>query len=272
MQCIVPGAPLQETVYLGNLPVVVMKPGASGPTVYNVYADHLQAPRVLTRASDNQIVWRWDHSDPFGLAQPDENPGGLGTFTYNLRFPGQVFDKETNSHYNYFRDYDPQTGRYVQSDPIGLDGGINTYAYVAGNPISNVDPKGLQLVLRLPRPSAPAGGGGMSPAPGADPVLPGIQHFWPKVIRDAAEAVIQACTPDEDRACSPPAGTQCYAGPDTTHSHAGLNPHYHIFQMFKFGGKCQWKYLGGKVGKGVLAVPPDGMSPCSSYPGFQGRG
>jgi len=106
------GAPLQETVYLGDLPVVVMKPGASGPTVYNVYADHLQAPRVLTRASDNQIVWRWDHTDPFGLVQPDENPSGLGTFTYNLRFPGQVFDKEINNHYNYYRDYDPQTGRY----------------------------------------------------------------------------------------------------------------------------------------------------------------
>ena len=152
------GAPLQETVYLGDLPVVVMKPGASGPTVYNVYADHLQAPRVLTRASDNQIVWRWDHSDPFGLAQPDENPGGLGTFTYNLRFPGQVFDKETNSHYNYFRDYDPQTGRYVQSDPIGLDGGINTYGYVGGNPLSLVDPDGLQAI---PVPTPP-----ITPAPG----------------------------------------------------------------------------------------------------------
>jgi RHS repeat-associated protein len=144
------GTPLQETVYLGDLPVVVMKPGASGPTVYNVYADYLQAPRVITRASDNQIVWRWDHTDPFGLVQPDENPGGLGTFTYNLRFPGQVFDKETNNHYNYFRDYDSQTGRYIQSDLIGLEGGINTYSYVEGNPLSKTDELGLVSSYGIP--------------------------------------------------------------------------------------------------------------------------
>ncbi len=143
------GTPRQETIYLGDLPVAVIKPGVSGPAVYYVYADHLDAPRVLIRASDQQMVWRWDHADPFGLTPPDENPGGLETFTYNLRFPGQVFDKETNNHYNYFRDYDPQTGRYVQSDPIGLDGGINTYGYVGGNPISNSDMEGLATDVRV---------------------------------------------------------------------------------------------------------------------------
>ena len=74
---------------------------------------------------------------------PDENPSGLGAFDLPLRLPGQYFDKETNLHYNYYRDYDPSIGRYGESDPIGLEGGLNTYSYVAGNPLARIDPLGL---------------------------------------------------------------------------------------------------------------------------------
>ena len=131
-------AALQEYVYLGDMPVATFI--GSGPVHY-VWPDHLDTPRLVTNAAGQQR-WRWD-SAPFGDTVANENPAGLGTFSFGLRFPGQYADKETGLHYNYYRDYDPQTGRYLQSDPIGLEGGVNTYSYVRGNPISRIDPLGL---------------------------------------------------------------------------------------------------------------------------------
>ncbi|MEJ7805315.1 MAG: Ig-like domain-containing protein, partial [Telluria sp.] len=106
--------------------VTVTAPPSTGTSqVFFIYSDQINTAREITNAAGVK-VWQAD-PDPFGANLPDENPAGQGTFTYNPRFPGQYFDRETGLHYNYFRDYDPQTGRYVQSDPIGLDGGINTY-------------------------------------------------------------------------------------------------------------------------------------------------
>ncbi|MBS1994679.1 MAG: RHS repeat protein [Cyanobacteria bacterium SZAS LIN-2] len=136
------GGLIQETIWLGDTPVATIRPNAGSVAVYYTHADHLNAPRMVTRSSDNASVWRWDH-DPFGSAAPNQNPSGNGTFIYNLRFPGQYYDSESGLRYNYFRDYDPQTGRYVESDPIGLQGGINTYSYGAANPVSHIDPTGL---------------------------------------------------------------------------------------------------------------------------------
>ena len=122
-------------MWLGDLPVAVLAP--AGPLY--VAPDNLGAPHQITTAAGH-VVWFWDH-EPFGVGDP------TGSFTYNLRFPGQYYDRETKLTYNYFRDYDPKLGRYVESDPIGMAGGTNTYAYVGGNPANFVDPHGL---WRLP--------------------------------------------------------------------------------------------------------------------------
>lgn len=124
-----------------SLPVSVTVGGPIAGTYY-IHADHLNTPRAITDQGGN-TVWLWE-SDPFGAESPSELPGGDGkAFVFNPRFPGQYFDLETGLHYNYYRDYDPQTGRYIQSDPIGLAGGISTYGYGFGNPISYTDPFGL---------------------------------------------------------------------------------------------------------------------------------
>ncbi len=114
------------------------------------HADHLGPPRAITRASDNAKVWEWRNDDPFGNNPPNEDPASTGTsFRYNLRFPGQIADSETGTYQNYYRDYDPTTGRYPQSDPIGLESGsLNTYSYVGGDPISFIDPDGLMEIYR----------------------------------------------------------------------------------------------------------------------------
>ncbi len=111
-------------------------------TTYNIHTDQLNTPRAISD-STNKVVWRWD-SDPFGTTAANDDPDLDGVkFTYNLRFPGQYYDGETGLHYNYFRDYDPETGRYVESDPIGLIGGFNTYSYVIDNPLGRFDLLGL---------------------------------------------------------------------------------------------------------------------------------
>jgi RHS repeat-associated protein len=124
-----------ETVYLNDLPIAVLAPQGN----FYVVADHIDTPLVLAQA-DGTNVWDWRNRDPFGNNPPVST---LVLQAYDHRFPGQVADVETGLFYNYFRDYDPQTGRYIESDPIGLGGGINTYGYVSGNPVAATDPAGL---------------------------------------------------------------------------------------------------------------------------------
>jgi len=153
------GSLVEEIVWMGNIPIATIRPNGAGVQVFYIHTDHLNTPRRVTRPSDNVVVWRWD-SDPFGEAPANDNPDGdASAFAFQLRFPGQFKDDESGLNYNYFRDYDPATGRYVESDPIGLEGGQpSTYAYVNGNPVHAVDPQGLfvdtELLLLLEQQAA----------------------------------------------------------------------------------------------------------------------
>lgn len=131
------GTLILEHVWFNGGPVAVL----DGTDEYYVHTDHLGTPRIIT--DGNTIIWRWE-SGPFGEEAAQEDPDGDQTdFTYNLRLPGQYLDQETGLHYNYFRTYDPSTGRYLESDPIGLVAGLNTYAYVGNMPTTYSDPIGL---------------------------------------------------------------------------------------------------------------------------------
>ena len=110
----------------------------------HIEPDHLGSPRKVIDPSRGTALWDWPIlGNAFGTAAANDDADGDGNATaLNLRFPGQQYDAATGLHYNYFRDYDPSTGRYVESDPIGLNGGVSTHGYVLGRPITRVDPRG----------------------------------------------------------------------------------------------------------------------------------
>ncbi|MEQ1513162.1 MAG: RHS repeat-associated core domain-containing protein [Lysobacteraceae bacterium] len=142
------GTSTQQVIWLGDLPVGLLATTASGQALHYIEADALGTPRVVVdpmRGASGTAIWRWDLSgEAFGTTAPNQDPDGDATaFVFDMRFPGQRFDSVSGMNYNYFRDYDPSTGRYVQSDPIGLRGGISTYGYVGGNPLGLSDFFGL---------------------------------------------------------------------------------------------------------------------------------
>ena len=139
------GTVIREYIYALGVPVAQIDGGAPERIRY-VHTDHLGTPWLAT---DDQagIIWRWQ-GRAFGDHAPDVYPDGDGSLTeINLRFPGQYADAETGFYYNWNRYYDPSTGRYLTSDPIGLAGGLNTYGYANNNPLLWIDILGLAEII-----------------------------------------------------------------------------------------------------------------------------
>ncbi|PXF62562.1 RHS repeat-associated core domain-containing protein [Kangiella spongicola] len=125
---------LKEYVYLHGKIIGVIK----NNVLYYVHNDHLGRAERISNGTQS-TVWRASNYEFDRVVEQDS----IGN--YNPGFPGQYFDQETGLYYNYFRDYDPSIGRYIQSDPIGQTGGINTYTYVNNMPTSYIDPLGLKI-------------------------------------------------------------------------------------------------------------------------------
>jgi RHS repeat-associated protein len=135
------GTTTRDYVWMDGMPVGIVD-HAGTITVNFVHADGLGSPRAVT-SSTGTVLWQWAYTgNPFGEKVPVSPTG----YTLNLRFPGQYFDAESGLNYNVNRDYEPATGRYVESDPLGrLSGQVSTYAFVDDSPLIGVDPLGLRV-------------------------------------------------------------------------------------------------------------------------------
>ena len=144
------GQAQQQAIWLDNYPVALINVPATGvPELAYVQPDHLGTPRVVIDPVRNVAIWEWSNkSEVFGNQIPSADPDGDGVaFELALRFPGQQATDASGLFYNSQREYDPAVGRYSQSDPIGLNSGVNTYAYVLSRPINFTDPSGLKTTL-----------------------------------------------------------------------------------------------------------------------------
>jgi RHS repeat-associated protein len=165
---------------------VMVTVNAAAAQIYYIQTDHLNTPRLIADQAGN-TVWRNDNTEPFGDSVPNEDPNNTGNvFDFPLGLSGYYRDRETGTFYAKLRDaYDPVTGRFPESDPIGLRGGINTYAYVRSNPLGFIDPDGLiawPVGVPFPRPAPPVPGPGGSSGgqPGGSGLPPELDPNQPR--------------------------------------------------------------------------------------------
>lgn len=225
--------------------------------IYYYHVDHLGTPQAMTD-NTGTTVWKADY-EPFGKATVRIN-----TVENNLRFPGQYFDRETGLHYNYFRDYDPGTGRYVEADPIGIAGGLNVYEYARSNPLTYTDPLGLEATLGDIF-GAGARGAARGGAKGGRGGLPGVIAG---AVIGAGAAIYEACKDDSCPPCKTmsgkivPVGTIAYRPLDTPSKpeHGIVGPHYNVYKANQIPAPncdCFWQSIG--------AVPPSAL-PAGAIP------
>ncbi len=215
------GNVIEEYVWFAGQPVVILR---GSQTLY-IDSDHLGTPKSISGATQT-VLWTWD-ADPYGRTLPTVDvDGNRHLVVVNLRFPGQYFDHESGLHYNFNRFYDPATGRYLESDPIGLAGGLNTYGYALGNPVNYYDPRGQAVAV------------------GALCLVPGVG--WVSCAAVAAGVAISACVYygaqaiinycSENNNCSLSSSGNA-AGP-APYSHYEENEAY-LFSPDPFGGNCK---------------------------------
>ncbi len=188
----------REFIYLGNMPVAMVS-SEKPNEVLMISSDHLGTPRAVLNAK-NEKLWQWE-GDPFGSQLPQ-----IEMVKMPLRHAGQYEDREVGLFYNYFRFYDPKTGRYVENDPIDLAGGLNRYGYVGGSPLLANDPKG-QFAIAVPVAVGAAAAVGICYATGA---CQNLSH----AISDAYDAWIASSNDAEDVPDTKADEATCDCGPE----------------------------------------------------------